>query len=47
MKGNQYQRHQNKKDQLLVALIGHITYLLTAGVRHVKIELNCIQSNPC
>ena len=47
MKGNQYQRHQNKKDQLLVALIGHINYLLTTGVRHIKIQLNGIQFNPC
>ena len=36
-----------KKDQLLVALIGHINYLLTAGVRHIKIQLNGIQYNLC
>ena len=42
MKENQYQRHQNK-DQLLVALIGHINYLLTPSVRHMKSQLNVIQ----
>ena len=36
-----------KKDQLLVALIGHINYLLTTGVRHIKIQLNGIQYNLC
>ena len=40
MKGNRYQRDQ--KNELLVVLIGHINYLLTASVRHIKSQLNVI-----
>ena len=35
------------KNQLLVVLIGHINYLLTASVRHIKSQLNVIQFNQC
>ena len=46
MKRNQYQRHQNE-NELLVGLIGHINYLLTASVRRIKSQPNVIQYNPC